>query len=57
MPTDFTEFLAELKREKGYRRQLVRRQALPAREAEYADLSAPLPEPLRAQLGAILEKY
>ena len=46
MPTDFTQFVAELRREKGYRRQIVRRQALPARPARLADGSR-LPEGAR----------
>jgi len=53
MPADFTGFLAELRRERGYRRQIVRRQALPARPAQHADLAALLPDPLRAALQSL----
>jgi len=51
VPTDFSEFVRRLRRARGYRDQIVHGQVLAAREAQYGDLSAPLPEPLRAALA------
>jgi DEAD/DEAH box helicase domain-containing protein len=53
MAADFTQFLAQLRRDRGYRSQVVHEHRLPPRQAQYADLSRALPDPLRAALATM----
>ena len=54
MATNFSDFLDRLTTSPGYRDQVAHVEQIPAREAVYGELSAPLPQPLQqalAQLG------
>lgn len=50
MPVNCAQLVADFTSSPGYAGQLVHCRQLPAREAEYADLSPPLPTPLREAL-------
>ncbi len=50
---DFGAFLEELTSSPHYAGQIVHQEGLPAREAVYGELSAPLPEALREALGRL----
>ena len=49
---DVTRFLDSITHDRHYRDQIARIEEIPAREATYADLDPPLPEPLADVLRA-----